>query len=58
MIATYNGTELELIKDNDGRWRWYAGQADTEVSGWSIAEACERASESFPGIEFGFAIVA
>lgn len=53
MTATTDaGHKLELVHDRDGRYRWYAADGDTEVSGATEAEACERAQESWPGVEF------
>lgn len=52
MTANWNETTLELVHDRDGRYRWYVPDGDTEVSGSTEAEACERAQAAWPGIEF------
>jgi hypothetical protein len=55
--ATWNDQTLELHHDRDGRWRWYTEDGkDTETSGITPTEACERAQESWPGIEFNFTL--
>jgi hypothetical protein len=54
--ATWNNNTLELVEDRDGRFRWYLGNEDTEVSGATEAEACELAQAAWPDIEFGFAL--
>lgn len=54
MTATTGGNQIELVQDRDGRFRWHAAEGDTEVSGATVAEACERAQAAWADIEFGF----
>jgi hypothetical protein len=55
-ITNINGKNtIELIQDRDGAYRWYLGDADTEVSGKTTEEACEMARQTWGSkIEFDF----
>lgn len=49
--VTVNGAAVPLIlqRDSDGRYRWYASGADTEVSGRTLADAIAAARAAWPG---------
>ncbi len=46
-----NGGEIELVFGLDGRFHWFLGNEDTEVSGESVAEATEAAYRAWPEAE-------
>jgi hypothetical protein len=46
-----NGGTLELVEGYGGRYRWYLGNDDTEVSGETIEEARAAAYAAWPEAE-------
>jgi hypothetical protein len=42
---------IDLMEDTDGRFRWYAKDGDTEVSGATMEDATEQAYSAWPEIE-------
>lgn len=48
---TVSGGKIEMVRDTDGRFRWYAADGDTEVSGATEAEAMQRAYAAWPEAE-------